>query len=150
MSVVDASVLVSMLAGAEHADWARAQLAAAGRQRSIWAPHVIDAEVGHSLRRRAAAGQLTGNDARAALDDLTRLQLRRVAHPALLGRAWSLRDNLSFYDALYVSLAEQLGMPFLTLDGRLAKAAEACTGIGVVTAGARPGGRGRGLAADAG
>jgi predicted nucleic acid-binding protein len=40
----------------------------------------------------------------------------------LLDRAWSMRHNLSFYDALYVALAEQLDMPLMTLDNRLAKA----------------------------
>lgn len=134
MSVVDASVVVSVLAGAEHAEWAQAQLSAAGRRRSIWAPHVIDAEVGHSLRRRVAARQLHPEDARDALGDLVRLPLRRVAHRELLDSAWALRDNLSFYDALYAALAERLEVPFLTLDSRLAKAVEACTEIRVLTA----------------
>jgi predicted nucleic acid-binding protein len=131
--VVDASVLVSVLAGAEHAGWAQTQLAAAGHRRSMWAPHVIDAEVGHSLRRRVAAQQLHADDARDALADLIRLPLRRIAHSALLDRAWALRDNLSFYDALYVALAQRLEMPLLTLDARLAKAVEACTKVRVQT-----------------
>jgi predicted nucleic acid-binding protein len=38
----------------------------------------------------------------------------------LIERAWGLRTNLSFYDALYVALAELLAMPLLTLDRRLA------------------------------
>lgn len=134
MFVVDASVLVSLLAGAEHAGWAQAQLTASGRHRRIWAPHVIDAEVGHSLRRRVAARQLHADDAGEALDDLIRMPLRRVAHLGLLDGAWALRENLSFYDALYVSLAERLDVPLLTLDGPLARAAEACTEVQVVTA----------------
>jgi predicted nucleic acid-binding protein len=133
LSVVDASVLVSLLAGAEHAAWAQEQLTAAGRGRSIWAPHVIDAEVGHSLRRRVAARQLPADDARDALGDLVHLPLRRIAHRGLLDRAWTLRDNLSFYDALYVALAERLEMPLLTLDGRLAKAVGSCTEVRVLT-----------------
>jgi predicted nucleic acid-binding protein len=130
--VVDASILVSVLAGAEHAEWVQTQLASASR-RSIWAPHVIDAEVGHSLRRRVAARQLDADDARDALGDLVRLPLRRIAHRGLLDGAWALRNNLSFYDALYVTLAEHLELPLLTLDGRLAKAAESCTQVRVRT-----------------
>lgn len=126
MFVVDASVLVSMLAGAEHAAWAQEELATPGSRQSIWAPHVVDAEVGHSLRRRVAARQLHADSARDALDDLMRLPLRRIAHRDLLDRAWDLRDNLSFYDALYVALADRLEAPLLSLDRRLAKAVEAC------------------------
>jgi predicted nucleic acid-binding protein len=130
--VVDASILVSLLAGAEHAEWAQAKIASAER-RSIWAPHLIDAEVGHSLRRRVAAGQLVANEARDAVDDLLHLPLRRIAHRGLLHRAWALRENLSFYDALYVALAEHLELPLLTLDDRLAKAARGCTEVRVIS-----------------
>jgi len=39
-----------------------------------------------------------------------------------LPRIWSLRDNLTAYDAAYVALAESLPAPLLTCDRRLAKA----------------------------
>jgi predicted nucleic acid-binding protein len=35
---------------------------------------------------------------------------------------WELRHNLTGYDATYVALAEALGCPLLTADGRLALA----------------------------
>lgn len=139
MFVVDASVLVTVLAGAERAEWAAAVLGAGGRRQGLWAPHVIDAEVGHSLRRRVAAGQLRADEARTALADLARLPMRRIAHRGLLDRAWGLRDNLSFYDALYVALAERLTASLLTLDGRLANAVEAHTEVSVLTDPSRPG-----------
>ena len=37
-------------------------------------------------------------------------------------RVWSLRDNLTAYDAAYVALAEALDAPLLTRDRRLASA----------------------------
>jgi predicted nucleic acid-binding protein len=40
----------------------------------------------------------------------------------LLQPAWELRHNLSFTDACYVALAEQLGGAELTTDHRLAAA----------------------------
>lgn len=47
----------------------------------------------------------------------------RYPHTGPLGeRAWQLRDRLSFYDALYVALAELLGVPLLTADARLSRA----------------------------
>jgi predicted nucleic acid-binding protein len=48
--------------------------------------------------------------------------MRRASHRGLLARAWGLRGNLSFYDALYVALAEELRAALLTLDGRIAGA----------------------------
>jgi predicted nucleic acid-binding protein len=131
--VVDASVIVTILADAEHASWAEAQLSPAGAGRSLWAPHLVDAEVGHGLRRRVAAGKLGEDRASAALLDLGRMPLRRIDHVGLLHRAWELRHNLSFYDGLYVALAEQLGLPLLTLDARHAKAAGAATPVEVLT-----------------
>ena len=40
----------------------------------------------------------------------------------MLRRIWSWRANLTTYDAAYVTLAEVLGGPLLTTDGRLANA----------------------------
>ena len=133
MPVVDASVLVAVLAGGEHVGWAERQLSAAGTRSALWAPHLIDAEVGHSLRRLVASGVLEDNRAAAGIRDLEGFSLRRIVHTGLLDRAWQLRHNLSFYDGLYVALSEQLGMSLLTLDARLAKAA-AAAGIDVLTA----------------
>lgn len=121
MAVLDASVLVEYLAGFERMEAVRAQLAEhAGR---LWAPHLIDAEVGHVLRRAVAREDLTSGHAAAALGDLADLPMRRAAHVGLLDRAWALRENVTFYDGLYVALAERLDEPLLTLDARLAAAA---------------------------
>lgn len=135
MAVIDASVLVTALAGGEHFGWAKKQLSA-GVGRALWAPHLIDAEVGHSLRRLVSIGKLEDGRAAAGLYDLAGLPLRRIVHTGLLERAWQLRHNLSFYDGLYVALAERLDVPILTLDGRLANAATATTDVRVLTPGA--------------
>ena len=120
MAVLDASVLVEYLAGRERVQAVRAHiLAGAG---ALWAPHLVDAEVGHVLRRAVARGEVTPDAADEALFDLARFPLRRAAHVGLLDRAWALRENVSFYDALYVALAERLDEPLLTLDARLATA----------------------------
>lgn len=133
MAVIDASVLVTVLADGEHAGWVEEQLFAGGAPRSLWAPHLIDAEVGSALRRLVAAGETGDEHAATALRDLAQLPLRRIVHAGLLDRAWQLRHNLSFYDALYVSLAELLGAPLLTLDARLVKAAGGATTVEILT-----------------
>lgn len=135
MPVIDASVVVTVLADAEHAPWAQAQLSTGGADRSLWVPHLIDAEVGQALRREVAVGRLGEGRADAALLDLVRMPLRRIDHIGLVHRAWELRHNLSFYDGLYVALAEGLDVPLVTLDRRLAKAVGDVTKVAVLTAG---------------
>lgn len=117
MSVVaDASVIVELLTDPDAHLFRRRDL------RTGWAPHLVDAEVGHAIRRQSAAGSLPAAQAQRAIARLARLPLLRVPHAALLERAWELRENVTFYDALYVSLAERLQVPLLTLDERLAAA----------------------------
>jgi predicted nucleic acid-binding protein len=40
----------------------------------------------------------------------------------LQGRAFEMRYNLTAYDAMYIALAESLGLPLLTDDRKLATA----------------------------
>jgi predicted nucleic acid-binding protein len=119
MNVVDASVLVEYLAGGEHE---AAATHAIGRERWAWAPALVDAEVGNALRRLVRAEKITARKAGAALDDLLLMRLQRVPHHYLVERAWQLRDNVSFYDGLYVALAETMDAPLVTLDKKLASA----------------------------
>ena len=85
-------------------------------------PHLADIEVAQALRRYVRDGELSAADAADALESLRALDLQRHAHEPLLDRVWSLRQNLSAYDAVYVALAEVLGTRLLTCDGRLARA----------------------------
>ncbi len=117
--VVDAAVLVDSLVEGAHARSVDLRLQG---ETAMWAPHLVDAEVGHALRAGVRRGELTRVAAGRALDDLAVLRLERAPHVALLEAAWSLRDNLSFYDALYVALAAALDAPLVTLDARLATA----------------------------
>ena len=57
-----------------------------------------------------------------AAEALQSLRAVRYPHAALLDRIWELRENLTAYDAAYVSLAETLGAPLVTTDARLARA----------------------------
>ncbi|MGE5282671.1 MAG: type II toxin-antitoxin system VapC family toxin [Chloroflexota bacterium] len=135
MTVIDASVVVTALVHGEYADWAEKHLSTAGSGRSLYAPHLLDVEVGHALRRRVAARKLRDDRASAALSELAVLPLRRVVHTGLLDRAWQLRHNVSFYDGIYVALAELLGAPLITLDRRLAKAVGDAASVTVLTVG---------------
>jgi predicted nucleic acid-binding protein len=135
LPVVDASVVVTVLIRGEYADWAEEQLSGAGGSHSLWAPHLIDAEVGQSLRRRVAARKLPNDHASKAMGKFAGLPLGRIVHTGLLDRAWQLRHNYSFYDGLYVALAELLDAPLITLDRRLARAVGGTARAAVLTPG---------------
>jgi len=123
MPVIDASVLVAYLGEREGETAERAGELLTAKGHDLFAPHLVDAEVGHVLRRLVATGELDSEDAESALVDLADLPLRRSAHTWLLDSAWRLRSNVSFYDALYLALAQELELSIVTLDTRLARAA---------------------------
>lgn len=87
----------------------------------VHAPHLIDSEVAHALRRKVASGEIGPDAGWAALDTWRRLGLARHPVVGILQRVWQLRENLSAYDATYVALAEYLGCALLTADGRLSR-----------------------------
>ncbi len=122
MPVVDTSVLIEYLIDAEGATAAAVHLLPDGHQ--LWAPHLIDAEVGQALRANARAGRIASGRAKKALAEFAEMPVRRVEHEPLLHGAWEMRDNVSFYDALYLALARMMEQPLLTFDARLAKAAK--------------------------
>ncbi len=65
------------------------------------------------LRRYALQGTLSSTRGALALD------VERYSHELFLDRIWQLRDNVSTYDAVSVSLAEALGAVLVTGDSRL-------------------------------
>lgn len=119
MPVVDASVLVELLREAEHAQAVEERLAA--EEHALWAPHLVDAEVGQALRRAVRLGRMEAEEAGEAIWQINELPIERVEHESLVHFAWDLRDNFSFYDGLYVALALMLDEPLLTFDARLAR-----------------------------
>jgi len=118
--VVDASALAYALIGQGSA---AAELRTVLRASTCHAPHLIDAELGNVLRKRTRAGEVTPTQAHTALRAAREVIDYRYPHVgALADLAWAWRDNLSFYDALYVSLATRLDVPLITGDRRLSRA----------------------------
>jgi predicted nucleic acid-binding protein len=117
-AVLDCSALVLAVAD----DTARGESVSAWLADDVVAPHLIDAEVGQALRGKVLRGELEASHAADALRDAHQFVNERFTHVALSERAWQLRDNLTFYDALYVALAELLHVPLVTADARLANA----------------------------
>jgi predicted nucleic acid-binding protein len=90
--------------------------------RELHAPHLLDVEMLHALRRLVATGKLTAERAEYVREDFAALRIRRYAHHPFANRIWALRDNLTAYDAAFVALAEALAVPIVTCDARLATA----------------------------
>lgn len=120
MIVVDASAAVDYLIGATTFERIRDRLEAPDGD--LHAPHVVDIEVAHALRRLALSRSLSPVRAEEALRDFADMRLRRYPHAALLARIWELRANMTAFDAAYVALAEALDAPLVTTDARLARA----------------------------
>jgi predicted nucleic acid-binding protein len=93
-----------------------------GPGESLHAPHLLNVEVLHVLRRRALRGELSPTRSDEALEDLLDMDVALYPHAPLAGRIWELRENLTAYDAAYVALAEALDAPLITTDARLARA----------------------------
>jgi predicted nucleic acid-binding protein len=119
--VIDASAEIAVLLniGAE-VEGLRKRISRPGE--TLHVPHLFEIEVLHALRSLVLRGTLSPERARLALSRLEDTQLMRYPHTALMGRIWELRENLTAYDAAYVTLAEALDAPLVTMDARLAQA----------------------------
>lgn len=119
MLVIDASALVEVLTSDPDenpvlikrlvgADW-------------MSAPYLLDYELHNVLRKMTSRGDIDEDLATAAR--LTFRQLRIVRHAlseSMSDRVWVLRHNVSGYDASYLALAEELQVPLVTTERRLA------------------------------
>jgi predicted nucleic acid-binding protein len=117
--VPDASVVVAALVDSgPDGEWARAGL----RESDLVAPAHLHVEVSDVIRRAALAGRLGPRAAALAHRDLVQLPVTVFPFDPLSERVWELHPTVTSYDAAYVALAEELGLPLWTLDRRLAAA----------------------------
>lgn len=115
MRVLDAGVVVELLAGDLDPDLLG--------EEELAAPHLIDSEVTHVLRGLVHRHVLTTEQGNFAMEGFSGLTITRFPADWLRPRMWTLRHNLSGYDATYVALAEKTNATALmTTDARLARA----------------------------
>ena len=120
MIVIDASALMEVLLATGVGARVRARLFR--EEETLHAPHLLDLELVHVLRRYCLIGELQPNRAAQALAVLSGLRLVRHPHEPYVPRIWQLRHILTAYDAAYVALAEALESPLVTRDSRMASA----------------------------
>ena len=127
--MLDASAAVDFLLRDEaNFQWLEGRLRDDGL---LAAPHLLDSEVAHVLRKHVAGGRLADGRAAEALRDLEELPLDRYPARPLLGRIWELRHNLSGYDATYVALAETLDATLVTSERRLLDLPAAASSVAI-------------------
>lgn len=119
MIVLDASAVIELLLRTPAGRRIEARLF--DQPVPLHAPHLLDVEVTQVLRRFVARGEVTPERGAESLRLLDKFPLRRHAHKPLLTRMWTLRGNLTAYDAAYVALAEALGAVLITRDIRLGR-----------------------------
>jgi len=113
---VDSSAAIKAFSGNEQA---RALLA----DTHIAAPHLIDAEFMHVIRKHLLRKDISLRIANSAIASWMAFEIERVPTFALDATIWQMRDNLTSYDATYVALAKELDVPLFTCDRRMAKTA---------------------------
>lgn len=127
--VIDASALVELLL----------RTAVGGRVASLIgdarmvAPDLVNTEILQALRGLERGGKLSTERAALAVVRLAESPIARVPTSGLIADVWSLRSNLSAYDASYVALARALDCPLLTTDAPLRRAP--ALGVAVLTVG---------------
>ena len=120
MIVVDASALLEFLLQTPLGARVEARLFRGDDE--LHAPHLADVEVTQGLRRLVRTREVSSGRAAEAIADLLDLDLHRHPHLDFLARAWTLRENVTAYDAMYVALAEALDAPIVTCDAPLGNA----------------------------
>jgi predicted nucleic acid-binding protein len=115
--VVDASVVVDLIGRfrpqpIEALLWAEDSVLAA--------PELLDVEVLQALRRLEQDGAIPSSRA-DVVELLQALRIRRYRHHSLGEAIWSLRKNMTAYDAAYVALTRLLDATLVTRDAKLAR-----------------------------
>ena len=119
MIVIDASAMLEILRRTE----AGQDLEFSLINEDLHSPHVIDLEVLQTLRRWVLSSVISARDAELAVRVFLSLEITRHPHLPYVTAIWSLRHNLTAYDAAYLALAHALGAELVTRDSGLRKMA---------------------------
>ncbi len=124
--VVDASVALQLFLPEDLAPKAEALLTP-DRGGLFWVPELFFAECASAIRKATLRARLNEAVARECLRDLLAMEFLPVPLPPLAESALdiSFQLQLSAYDAFYVAAARELGIPLVTADQRLSRAATA-------------------------
>jgi predicted nucleic acid-binding protein len=125
-AVLDSSVITALVTTEECSDWAQKKT---GEHEYF---HILDLsyyEVANAIKHKTSA-RFGAKDAVKAFDEAAELMNLYAVHSfsevVADAMALALELNITAYDAAFLSLANRLDMPFVTLDAKLVKKLE-CT-----------------------
>lgn len=125
-SVVNASVGIKLILEEEHSRMVRAYFGRLAEEPSVvtHVPDLFFIECANIMWKKIRRGEVTLADSQAGLAWLNALMLPTTSTACVNERAVEIGSlfGISAYDGCYVALAEQLGVPLLTADNRLAAA----------------------------
>lgn len=119
--VIDASVILKWFIPEEHSERA---LRLKDSDMRLHAPAFLTLEVGHVLSKKRRRGELAAQDTEDIWRAFRRAPIRRHADETLVLGAFDLANHTkqSLYDSLYLALAMQLNLSFLTTDRKFYQA----------------------------
>jgi predicted nucleic acid-binding protein len=124
--VVDASVTIKVMGIGPEGDLFAPYLTSSDERH---VPELFDVEVVAAIRHALMRSVISERRAAELVTDHLDSPMRRHRHLPLMPRAYELRSNVSVADGIYVALAEQLGVPLVTADARLATAVRRHTDV---------------------
>lgn len=131
MIVLDSSAIIEILL-----DSPKAPIAAGlYRSQQSHAPELVGFEVLSAVRGKVRGKELTPDQAVRTMLDFEGIEGNLELWPlidVMTERAIEWRDNVSAYDATYVTLAEILPCPLVTADAKLGRAVEGLIDVIVV------------------
>ncbi len=92
---------------------------AIGPKPDSWVPDNFFTESAGVLRRLAQRKEISQERAAQAMTRLLSLRVQHVSTRPFISEAWTLRENVTMADAVYVVLARHLGAELATMDERL-------------------------------
>ena len=118
--VVDASLVIKWFVPEVNSDAARRWLDAA---HDYIAPDLLFPEMGNTVWKKVRRGELTPDEGRRLVTDLTGIAVEAVAMRGLLpdAHALALGTGITVYDATYLTLAIRLDTQMITGDDRFVR-----------------------------
>jgi predicted nucleic acid-binding protein len=123
-AVIDSSMIIALVTPEKHSDWASQII----KKYTFF--HILDLsyyEVANALRYKTSSN-FTAKDAQTAWSQAAKLMNLCAHHTTteVIENAFALASdvNITVYDAAFLSLADSIGIRFLSLDGKLAKKLE--------------------------
>lgn len=117
MIVLDASAAVELMLTTP----AGAAVARRLRGETVHAPAHFDVEVIGAIRQAVVRQLISDHEGLVVVVNFLSLPVRRWPLKPFTQRAYQLRSTHTVADGAYVALAEGLGVPLITCDGRLAQ-----------------------------